>query len=346
MNTPAGELRNATMNPKNKNKFVPYVNNSSSSKKPVNNLSRNVNNNVNNNQPSGVTTTSINSSRASINSSNNRSQNTNKSKFFPSVPTYPNTSRYLRYLSDTPRTLKALNNANNWIIVNRKTIDPISIFVCADCGRDDMTICECILPKPKSNVYQDKEGNSIKSSFEKNIFGKSSLFGVDDTIDIRGISQKCKNFDNECIPDSLIDIKMYNYIKIQMSSRYSSFEDREEHVRKLCLKYLEKCNVDLTNLTSTQNSIILITRQKVRDQYEIEVLMKENRPETKEVSFFLRMFNFFRACFLIMLNVSLYLTYAITTCIIMYVLMELTDFILPGFLYNILSVVMELLWRN
>jgi hypothetical protein len=227
--------------------------------------------------------------------------NSTKQKFYPSTPTYPMTSRYLRQtVTEPPTTLKALNSCNKWIRNNKHLIDPVSIFVCSKCGLDDMTLCECILPaKQEINKVLHNVKNhwySHETKLKNRAWWNGLPFSYDDNIDIAEVNQPCQYFDNSNVPDKFIDTNMYNYIKVHMSSRYSSFEDREEHVRKLALKYLETTKVDLTNLSTTQNNIILITRQKVRDQYEIEVLSKENRPQS--TPWFVNLFYFVRACLL------------------------------------------------
>jgi len=236
---------------------------------------------------------------------NNPSNGNGKSKFFPNVP-YPQTAKYLRYLSNFPKTEQAIKSANSWIKLNRKGIDPSSGYICVTCGIDDMTLCTCNIPKESKPNTTCSFSDENRSRWEGSVYGRNkwwdplSLVSSGHKFYMGEISRDCHNFDNSHMPSSLVDLDMYNFIKLNMSSRYSSIEDREEHVRKLCYKFLDTKKIDTTSLSTSEVNRILVTRQKVRDQCEIEALMQESRP--REYGLIRKIGNFVWACFLTILN--------------------------------------------
>lgn len=220
-----------------------------------------------------------------------RAVNGNK-KFYPNVP-YPQTARYMRYLSNLPKTMNAVKAANSWINLNKNTIDPSCMYICDMCGISDFNICICHIDvTEKKNIL----GFSDELHANSKTYGKTSWFTNSTRFTMDKISYDCSGFDNAYIPNTQVDLAMYNFIKLNMSLKYSSLEDREEHVRKLCYKYLDMKKVDTTCLSTSEVNRILITRQKVRDQYEADVLLRENRPQEKK-TMIRKLLNFLWACF-------------------------------------------------
>lgn len=228
---------------------------------------------------------------------NNNNAN-RKRGYFPQQQ-FLNTQRYLKIKSDLPKNDKALARINDWIRNNIAGIDPAELYTCNDCGLMNGEICNCHLLKRNDKI-------STKALTKTDIVGKHSgwsLFSSSGLYNLNENFQDCSGFDNKHMPNSYIHSEMYNYIVINMSHRYSSFEDRDEHVRKLSLKFLELKKIDTTTLTPYQRSVFLITRQKARDQYEVEVLGKENRPGRTTI--FGTIYNFVRACLLTILSILL-----------------------------------------